>query len=253
VNWIQSFRRTAITLLLPLALAGCAAHVMSEARNENERLAAGKKALERHQYTDAINHFKIYIANSTGQAQVDEVIYLLGVAYLDSKQYPLAQGEFERVLRDYPESDSAGASSFKLGEALLGQSRPRDFDQEYTERAVEQWQAYLRGYPDHWLNPEAQRRLLIARTRLGRKMNDAAFLYIKLKQYEPAHVYFERVMNEYGDTPAGSEAELGLARLDARRGFRPEAIERYKSIESRYPGQQVAKDAAKERAQIEKH
>jgi outer membrane assembly lipoprotein YfiO len=242
----------AVAVLLPLALAGCAAHVVSDVRNETERLTAGKRSLERHQYTDAINHFKIYIANSQGQAQVDEVIYLLGTAYLDSKQYPLAQGEFERVLRDYPESDSAGAASFKLGEALIGQSRPRDFDQEYTERAVEQWDAYLRGYPDHWLNAEAQRRLLIARTRLGRKMNDAAILYVKLKQYEPANVYFERVIREYGDTPAGSEAELGLARLDARRGRTAEAIQRYQAIEARYPGQQVAKDAAKERARVEK-
>lgn len=241
-----------VTLVLPLTLAGCAAHVVSEARNETERLAAGKRALDRRQYTEAINHFKIYIANSQGQAQVDEVIYLLGVAYLDSKQYPLAQGEFERVLRDYPESDSAAAASFKLGEALIGQSRPRDFDQEFTERAVEQWQAYQRGYPDHWLNPEATRRLLIARTRLGRKMLDAANLYIKLKQYEPAEVYFNRVIKEYGDTPAGSEAELGVARLYARRGLRSEAIERYKAIEARYPGQQVAKDAARERAQLEK-
>lgn len=239
-------------MLLPVVLAGCAAHVASEVRNESERLAAGKRSLERRQYTEAINHFKIYIANSQGQAQVDEVIYLLGTAYLDSKQYPLAQGEFERVLRDYPESDSAAAASFKLGEALIGQSRPRDFDQEYTERAVEQWDAYLRGYPGHWLNAEAQRRLLIARTRLGRKMNDAANLYIKLKQYEPAQVYFERVVREFGETPAGSEAELGLARLDARRGRKVEAVERYKAIEARYPGQQVAKDAAKERAQVEK-
>jgi len=232
VNGFPGFRRAVLALLLPVVLAGCGAHVMSQVRNESERLAAGKRALERRQYTDAIQNFKIYIANSQGQAQVDEVIYLLGMAYLESKQYP---------------------ASYRLGESLLGQTRPRDFDQEFTEKAVDQWQQYLRGYPGHWLNPEAERVLLVARTRLGRKMNDAANLYVKLRQYEPAQVYFERVVNEYGDTPAGSEAELGLAHLEARRGRKAEAIERYKSIEARYPGQGVAKTAAKERAQLEKN
>jgi outer membrane assembly lipoprotein YfiO len=246
------YRRAVLALLLPVVLAGCGAHVMSQVRTENERLEAGKRALEHRQYTDAIQNFKIYIANSQGQAQVDEVIYLLGMAYLESRQYPLAQGEFERLGRDYPESDSAGSASYRLGEALLGQTRPRDFDQEFTEKAVDQWQQYLRGFPGHWLNPEAERALLVARTRLGRKFNDAAKLYIKLRQYEPAEVYYLRVIQEYGDTPAGSEAELGLAQLDARRGRKAEAIERYKAIEARYPGQPVAKDAAKERAQVEK-
>ena len=247
----MTLRRVALALLVAV-VAGCSAHVMPQVRNESERLAAGRKALENRRYLDAINYFKVYIANSTGQAQVDEVIYLLGIAYLESEQYPLSQGEFERLLRDYPESDSAGSASFRLGEALLGQSRPRDFDQEYTERAVDQWQNYLRSYPGHWLNDEAGRRLLIARTRLGRKMVDAANLYVKLKQWEPAAVYYRRVITDYSDTPAGSEAEIGLARMDARRGRRADAIERYKSIEARYDGQPVAKDAARERARLEK-
>ena len=247
----MTLRRLTLALLV-VVVAGCAAHLSPEVRNESERLAAGRAALEKRHYLDAINYFKVYIANSTGQAQVDEVIYLLGIAYLESEQYPLSQGEFERLLRDYPESDSAGSASFRLGEALLGQSRPRDFDQEYTERAVDQWQNYLHSYPDHWLNDEAGRRLLIARTRLGRKMIDAANLYVKLKQWEPAAVYYQRVISDYSDTPAGSEAEIGFARMDAKRGRRADALARYKSIETRYDGQAVAKDAARERAQLEK-
>lgn len=252
MSGIRQLRRLVLTLVLPVMVAGCAANIASDVRNESERLAAGRRALERRQYTDAITHFKVYIVNSSGQAQVDEAIYLLGMAYLEGKQYPLAQGEFERLVRDYPESDSAGSGAYRLGEALLGQSRPRDFDQEFTERAVDQWQAYLRGFPGHWMNDQAARSLLIARTRLGRKLNDAATLYIKLKQWEPAVVYFERTITDYGDTPAGQEAELGLARIDARRGRRAEAVERYKAIEARYPGQDVAKDAARERSRLDK-
>ena len=63
---------------------------------------------------------------------MDEAIYLLGHCYLRSKDYPNAQVEFERLLRDYPESDSSGSAAYRLGEALRGQSRPADFDQDFT-------------------------------------------------------------------------------------------------------------------------
>ena len=83
-------------------------------------------------------------------------------------------------------------------------------------------------------------------------MIDAANLYVKLKQWELAAVYYQRVITEYSDTPAASEAELGFARMDAKRGHRADALQRYKSIETHYDGQPVAKDAARERAQLEK-
>ena len=233
-------------------LAGCGAHVMPEIRTEQERLATARRMVQERHHADAIELLKAYVSGAAGQAQVDEAIYLLGVSYLETRQYPLAQGEFERLVRDYPESDSAGAGAFRLGEALLGQSRPRDFDQEYTERAVEQWQNYLQLYPGHWLNAEAERRVLLGRTRLGRKMVDAGNLYVKLRQWEPARVYFERVIANYGDTPAAPEADLGLARLDARQGRRSEAIERLRAIEARWAGQAVAREAAKERARLDK-
>jgi len=239
-------------LVAALMLSGCGAHVLPEVHNEPERLADARRDFAQHHYSDASEELKTYIANSGGQAQVDEAVYMLGQCYLELRDYTLAQNEFERLLRDYPESDSAGSASFRLGEALLGQTRPRDFDQEYTEKAIDQWNAYLRDYPGHWLNPEAQRRLYIARTRMGHKLVDAANLYMKLKLWRPARTYFERVANDYGDTPAGPDAELGIALVDVKEGLHDEAIERLKSIETRYPGQPVAQRAARERSRLEK-
>lgn len=244
--------RHGLAVAIVLLIAGCGAHVLPEVHNEQERLATARRLMGQKDWFEASELLKTYISNNAGQAQVDEAVYLLGQCYLNTKDYPLAQGEFERLLRDYPESDSAGSASFRLGEALLAQTRPRDFDQEFTERAIEQWQSYLRSYPGHWLNAEAERRLYIARTRMGRKLVDAANLYMRLKLWRPARAYFDRVTNEYGDTAAGPDAELGLALVDAREGHRDQAIERLKSIESRYPGQPVAQHAARERTRLEK-
>ena len=183
---------------------------------------------------------------------MDEAIDRLGECYLGIREWPSAQVEFERLLREYPESDSAGSASFQLGVALFGQSRPRDFDQEFTVKALQQWQNYLSSYPGHWRNPEARKRVGETRARLAAKLTDTGHLYLKLKLPSPARIYFRRVVEEFGDTPSGGEARLGLALCDAQEGRRREAIEQLREVEADHPGDPLAKRAAWERARLER-
>ena len=152
-----------------------------------------------------------------------------------------------------PESDSSGSASFRLGQALFGQSRTPDFDQEFTIKALEQWQSYVRNYPGHWLYAEAERRIAQARHRLATKFINTGKLYLKLKLIGPARICFRRVETEYADTPDLSEALWGLAMCDARSGKRADAIARLTDLESRFPGQAIAARAARERARLQRN
>ena len=174
------------------------------------------------------------------------------MSYAGGKEYPSAQVEFERLVRDYPESDSSASAAFRLGEVLFAQTRARDFDQEYTHKALEQWQDYLASYPGHWLNATAQRRVDELRARLAAKLADAGRLYLKLKLPGPARVYFRRVLDEYPGTPQEGEARLGLALCDALQGRRAAAIEQLKEIEAAHPGGDLARRAASERTRLER-
>ena len=247
-------------LLLPLALgvlagflAGCGASTVPAVHSEPERLAEGRRALERHEYNVALELLKSYVANNAGGADVDQAIELLGESNLRIKEWSEAQSQFERVLRDYPESDSAAAASFHLGEALWGQSRGPAFDQEYTQKALEQWDGYLRAYPGHWQNIEAGTRRQLARERLADKLDRAGILYLKLHRAGPARVYFQRVLDEYPDTAFAANASLGLALADAQDGKRDEALAALRDLESRFAGRAVAQRAAKEIARLERH
>ena len=252
--------RRARRLLLPLALgvlagllAGCGASTVPAVHSEPERLAQGRRALERREYNVALELLKSYVANNAGGADVDQAIELLGETHLAIKEWGEAQSQFERILRDYPESDSAAAASFRLGEALWGQSRGPAFDQEYTQKALEQWESYLRAYPGHWQNAEAGRRRQAARDRLAEKLERAGGLYLKLKRTGPARVYFQRVLDEYPDTASAPNASLGLALADAQAGNRDEALAALRDLETRFAGQAVALRAANELARLERH
>jgi outer membrane protein assembly factor BamD len=189
--------------------------------------------------------------SAAGAADVDDGIYLLGRCYLKTHDWALAAVEFERLLKDYPESDSSGSASFRLGEAYYGQSRKPDFDQEYTLKALEQWQSYLITYPDHWLNGGARGKILEARTRLAKKLVATGNLYMKLKYPEPARIYFQRVIDEFGDTPMKPHALLGLAREESRFPNPDHAIAIYRQLETEFPKTPMALEAARERKRLE--
>jgi outer membrane protein assembly factor BamD len=234
-------------------LAGCGASTVPAVHSEPERLEQGRRALQRREYNVALELLKSYVENNAGGADVDQALELLGEAHLRIKEWSEAQSQFERVLRDYPESDSAAAASFRLGEALWGQARGPAFDQEYTQKALEQWEGYLRAYPGHWQNAEGERRRQAARARLADKLDRAGRLYLKLRRTEPARIYFQRVLDEYPDTAFAPDASLGLALADAQAGKRDEAMAALRDLQTRFAGQPVALSAAKELASLERH
>ena len=245
-------KRRLLTPLLALILVGCGASVLPAIHSEAERLAVARRLHDQGEYVTAAELLKTYVANNAGAAEVDHAIFLLGHCHLKTKDWTGATSEFDRLLRDYPESDSSAAARFALAAAQFAQSRPPDFDQEHTVRALEEWQRYLQDFPGHWQNPAAQERILACRTRLADKLVRTGVLYLKLRLTRPARVYFEKVTTEYGDTVWVPEAEMGLAICDAREGKHPEAIVQLKRIEERYPGRPIAKRAARERKRLER-
>ncbi len=233
-------------------LSGCAASTLPPVHSETERFALARRMMDQKRYVSAIELLKTYCQNNGGAADVDQAHYLLGMSYLGNHDWALAANEFEQMTREYPESDSTPSASFRLGEALYAQSRPPDFDQEYTDKAIDQWHTYLENYPGHWLNALAERRMMEARSRLASKLLSTAELYLSLKLPGPARVYFERVRDDYGDTLLMPRAQLGLAMCDAMDGHRDQAIQELQDIEKRYAGYDAAERAARERARLER-
>jgi TolA-binding protein len=235
-----------------LALAGCGASVIPEVHSEGERLAVARRFAASGDIANSVEMLKGYIDRNGGAADIDQALYLLGECYLKEKEWASAQLEFERLLRDYPESDSSGSAAFRLGEALMGQARGEDFDQEFVEKALVQWQEYRTAYPGHWRNGQADRCIDDARERLCRKLLANGRLYVKLRLPTSARIYFDRVLAEYGDLALSGQADIGIAQCDVLEGRKDEAIDRLRRIENQHAGEPAAAIAQRERLRIEK-
>jgi len=252
VNRFRGIVASALTALLALGMLwGCGATVLPEVHSEQERLATARKEAARGDLAAAVELLKTYVDRNAGAADEDAAIYLLGECYLQMHEWASGQLEFERLLRDYPESDSGGSASFRLGEALFGQSKSQDFDQEYTQKALNQWQDYLTNYPNHWRHAQGEKKVLEARLKLANKILDNADLYVKLKLVDPARAYYQKILDEYGDLPLAAKAEIGIARCDLLYGRRDAAIERLKRVEAEHPGEAAATVAKREREKAE--
>lgn len=241
----------AASALALAALAGCGASTLPQIHSEPERLVQARHLMGQRDWGIAAELLTTYVQNNGGAADVDQALCLLGECHLKLKDWAAAQTDFERLTRDFPESDSASAGEFLLGEAFWGNARGPDFDQEDTQKALAQWNQFLDRYPEHWRVPEARSRVAVARARLARKTVDAADLYVKLRYVEPARVYYRVVLDQFGDTPLVGDAQIGLAVCDALAGRKDEAIAALKELETRFPGTPLGTRAALERHRVE--
>ncbi|MFN8589178.1 MAG: outer membrane protein assembly factor BamD [Candidatus Eisenbacteria bacterium] len=233
-------------------LAGCGAAVVPSIHSDSNRVAIARGLYERREYALAVDVLSAYATTGTGNADIDQAVYLLGLSYLGQKEWASAQTQFERMARDYPESDSASSAAFQLGEALYGQSRPSDFDQEFTLKALQQYENYRRDFADGAYGPRADRRIAELRTRLARKLWRNGDVYVKQKLYLPAKRYFADVIEQYADTPILGDAILSNAVADARLGKRDSALVVLRGLEQQFAGQPLGIKAQALRLKMEK-
>ena len=233
-------------------VAGCGGAVLPQIHDESSRMALAQKLYDKGDYALAVEALAPFGTSGSGSVYVDEAAYLLGLCHMRLKDYLAAQGDFERLVRDYPESDSASSAAFRIGEALWGQSRGPDFDQDHTLKALDAFMAFRRDHPDHWLAPAATRRIAEARSKLATKLYRTGDLYVKLKEYESAKRYFRDVLTEYSESPIYGDALIGWAVASARLGQRDTALTVLADLEGEFKGRPLGVKAAETRAKMAK-
>ena len=248
-----SIRTALAAAVLGGLLAGCGASIMPQVHNEADRLVVARHMYDKGEYSIVVELLNSYTTTTgSGNADIDQAVYLLGNAYLRQKDFANAQAQFERIGRDYPESDSATAASYWLGEALFGQSRGPDFDQEFTLKSIAQWRRVMEDVPGSSWATLAEGRIAECRARLARKLWRSGDLYVKQNLYEPGLVYYRSVINDYSDTPVLGDALIGLAVADARLGRKDTALVVLRDLEKRFEGRELGLRAAQTRAKVER-
>jgi len=158
----------------------------------------------------AVEIFRAMVEDGPFSPHGELAQYKLGLAHLALGEYEQAVSAFEQLIDRYSSSPLVDDARFQLAQASLkGTFRP-GYDQYPTEQAIEELEVFVSGYASSDLAPEALERLQTLREQRAAHEYGVAQFYERRREWEAARVYYEAVVNQYGDTSLAPQAASRL-------------------------------------------
>ena len=140
--------------------------------------------------------------------------YKIGLFYLEKKEYQSARDEFEKTVNDYPDSKWAESARYQIAVADAKRSVGAQYDQKTTGIALEGFKDFVATNPGSELSEAAKGEINRLRLKEAQNAYVVADFYGKQKQWKSAKLYFQDVIDKYGDTPWAAKAEAKIRSID---------------------------------------
>jgi outer membrane protein assembly factor BamD len=211
-----------------------------------QQFSEGKAAYTKEDYVEASRLFEDVRLQAPASNIAAEATYLEAMSGFNQEKYATSAADFRAVRRNYASSPFAARAQYMVGESYYQASPRAELDQTYTVLALTEFQNFLHDFPtgsSAWasstsggastsnldnraskaemslagssLVDSAQARILELRKRLAQKYFLSAQLYDKLEYFKASTVYYQRVLDNFYDTPPAPESELRLAEINA--------------------------------------
>jgi len=218
---VNQSRYFLFSVLLSLLLWGCGSGkdemTKPTPQGPAEQLFTEAKAdYAKQDWPEAIRVFEEVRIQAPASPMAAEATYLEAMARYNQEMFAGSAVDFRAVRRNYPNSPFAARAQYMVGESFYQISPRPELDQSYTILALSEFQNFLHDFPDApaTLVDSAQKRIVEIRGTLAEKYFQAARLYDKLEYPKSAVIYYQRVLDNFYDTPFATESEIRLAEID---------------------------------------
>jgi outer membrane protein assembly factor BamD len=241
-----------ILIFLPLALFmwQCAGSVDTSRLQPQEHLNYALKLYEEGEYKEAKNEFESISLKYPGNAVNDDAQYYLGMTQFKQEKYILAAYEFSKLIQDLPASDFVSEAQFKLAESYYRLSPPYQLDQKYTEKAIEEFQAFIDFFPSDKKVEEAEEKIQELTGKLAQKEFSHAIIYDKLDYSKASIMYYDYVIQNYHDTEFASRALYRKIQVLLDNDRDQEAMSNIAKYLNRYPDHPRAEELSNLKDQL---
>ncbi|NIA29186.1 MAG: outer membrane protein assembly factor BamD [Actinobacteria bacterium] len=246
MHWKRSKRSIEIAflfLVMAVLTLSCNKKTIRPDLPADERFAIAQKMFDKHKYFDAKDQFRIITLSNSGSAIADKAQYYLAECHFNLKEYILSANEYERLIKIYPNSEYIDDAKYKLGLSYFQLSPKYSLDQEYTNKAIKEFQEFLEDYPASPLFPVVEKKLLEARDKLARKLYEAAEQYRKLGLYRSGVIYYTLVLEKYYNSSYAPQSQYWLGECYRHLNQFDKALDSYKTFLKKYPQHSFAKKA----------
>ena len=220
---------------LLLVIWGCSSSRDLSDLTADERLASAIKLYEDEDFEDAATEFEALLLQYPGNSIVDDAQYYLGMCKFQREEYILSAFEFSKLIKNIPASEFVADAQFMLAESYYELSPDFTLDQNYTKKAIEEYQAFVDFFPLNQRVAEAERKISELNDKLGRKEYSIAVIYEKMEYYTASLKYYDAVVEIYHDTQYAPMALYRKIKLLMDREREDEALKEMRKFVRMYP------------------
>jgi len=196
-----------------IALMGCGSSKEATTPTAEERFAHAKALFDDEDYVEALNEFTVVTLQFPGSAVASEAQFYIGECRFARQEYLLAAFEYNQLRRNYPASPRLADAQFKLGASYEHLSPKSTLDQQYTRKAIDEYQTFVEYYPANSRAPEADAKIRELTTKLAKKQIEIARLYRTMGYSKASQFYYDDVIERYHDTEFGPLAYIEKTQL----------------------------------------
>jgi outer membrane protein assembly factor BamD len=167
------------------------------------------------------------------------------------EEYILAAFEYDVLIRTMPSSNLVSRARFREATCYYELSPNPILDQNYSRKAIDEYQAFLEYHPTDTLVSSAEQRINELNTKLAQKDFENGMTYMHMEYYKAAAYYFDVVLDKYHDTKYAEPALFKKAEALCNRKKYSEAKETLEKFKEKYPMSELKSDADKLNSDIE--
>ena len=194
-------------LWLVIGITGCHREQFNfREMTPEEQFDYAKRIFDKKDYLKAKMQFSIIVLNNPGNKIIEEAQFYLAESYYYDKEYLLAIEEYEKLIRSMPQSTYVDDARYKIGMSYYELSPGYALDQEYTNKAILQFQHFLEEFPQSNLRPEVEKKLVECWSKLAEKEFKTGVLYRKMSYLNAALISFDNVLQNYYESEFAPEA-----------------------------------------------
>ncbi len=236
-------RQLSFVLVATTMLVGCASEETAQPLSAEQRYRLGMAYFQEEDFLQAIEEFKIVTIQYGGTQWADDAQYYMAESRFRREEYILAAYEFDVLVRSMPSSEYVRMARFRKARCYDLSSPGVALDQEYTGKAIDEYQNFLEYHAADSLAPIADRRIRELTAKLAEKEFNNGIIYLRIGYNKAATYYFDLVLEKFHDSPFAEPSHVRKAEALINRKRYDEAILELTRFLDRYPSSTLKDEA----------
>ncbi len=224
-----------VIIVIVCSVFGCTGKKINyDELTPEQQLEAAKKFFKKEKYYAAQEGFRMIVLRNPGNVIVDQAQYYLAESYFYEEKFIMAIEEYEKLIRSLPNSPYIDDAYYKVGLCYYELSPGYALDQEYTYKAISQFESFLAKYPDSELRKQVLEKLQDCHNKLAKKVYKTGELYRKMNYLRAAIISYKDVVEEYSDSEFVPNSLYWLVKCNIIMDNIEEAQKYYNKLKSSY-------------------